>query len=113
MRNLSMKKFGTPIGAAPGVASEKVGFSIVGVPSSARPGTLAVAFFLARRSSCEISFLLFVLPALNLRLPGCALALPDPEPPWARFGAPGFPLPSGVGVECGFGFRPGTDGTAG
>src|SRR3954470_18079958 len=28
-----MKKFGTPIGAAPGVASEKVGFAGVGTPS--------------------------------------------------------------------------------
>ena len=95
-----MKKFGTPIGAAPGIASEKVGLSSVGVPSTARPGTLALAFFLASRSSCATSFLLFVLPALNLRLPGCAL--PEgalPEPPWVRFGAPGFPLPSGVGVE--------------
>ena len=35
MRNLSMKKFGTPIGAAPGTATERAGFEIVGVPSSA------------------------------------------------------------------------------
>jgi len=32
IRNWSMKKFGTPIGAGPGVASEKVGFSGVGTP---------------------------------------------------------------------------------
>ena len=39
MRNLSMKKFGTPIGAAPGSASENVGLSRVGLPSTARPGS--------------------------------------------------------------------------
>src|SRR5436189_3493979 len=33
MRNFSMKKFGTPIGAGPGVAEEKLGFCGVGVPS--------------------------------------------------------------------------------
>ena len=32
MRNFSMKKFGTPIGAGPGVASEKLGFDGVGTP---------------------------------------------------------------------------------
>src|SRR3981189_3140429 len=36
MRNFSMKKFGTPRGAGPASASEKVGLSIVGVPSLAR-----------------------------------------------------------------------------
>ena len=46
-----MKKFGTPIGAAPGIASEKPGFAVVGVPSSARPGGVARAFFFASRSS--------------------------------------------------------------
>src|SRR5689334_14488440 len=34
MRNLSMKKFGTPIGAGPGVESEKVGFDGAGEPSA-------------------------------------------------------------------------------
>ncbi len=37
MRNLSMKKFGTPSGAAPGVAIDSVGLSRVGVPPGARP----------------------------------------------------------------------------
>ena len=32
MRNFSMKKFGTPIGAGPGRAREKVGLSGVGAP---------------------------------------------------------------------------------
>ena len=39
-----MKKFGTPIGAGPGVASEKVGLSSVGVPSLARVFPLAGAW---------------------------------------------------------------------
>ena len=64
-----MKKFGTPIGAAPGCASEKVGLSSVGLPSIARPGAfLPRAFFLARRSSSETSFLPLRLPALNFLL---------------------------------------------
>ena len=111
-----MKKFGTPIGAAPGSASEKVGLSSVGEPSSARPGCFARAFFLASRSSSATSFLLLRLPALNclffagapveasgffLSAPGCS-----------RLGAPGDSLPSGVGVEVGFG-APGTPGTVG
>ena len=36
MRNLSMKKFGTPIGAAPGMASDVDGLSIVGTPPALR-----------------------------------------------------------------------------
>src|SRR4051812_5081398 len=38
MRNLSMKKFGTLIGAAPRWASVKLGLSVVGAPSAWRPG---------------------------------------------------------------------------
>ena len=36
MRNFSMKKFGTPIAAGPGWASEKLGLSTVGAPSGVR-----------------------------------------------------------------------------
>ena len=36
MRNLSMKKFGTPIGAAPGSASDIVGLASVGTPPALR-----------------------------------------------------------------------------
>ena len=36
MRNFSMKKFGTPIGAGPRSAIETVGLSSVGVPSASR-----------------------------------------------------------------------------
>jgi hypothetical protein len=34
MRNFSMKKFGTPIAAGPGMASEKPGLDGVGMPLS-------------------------------------------------------------------------------
>ena len=54
MRNLSMKKFGTPIGAAPGIASEKVGLSSVGAPSAARPGVRRARLLLARCPALEL-----------------------------------------------------------
>ena len=38
MRNFSMKKFGTPTGAGPGRAKEKLGFDGVGAPPSSRAG---------------------------------------------------------------------------
>src|SRR5215218_7233027 len=38
MRNFSMKKFGTPMRAGPGVASDTVGLSSVGEPSTLRVG---------------------------------------------------------------------------
>jgi hypothetical protein len=38
MRKLSMKKFGTPIGAGPGSARENVGFDAVGTPPVPRNG---------------------------------------------------------------------------
>src|SRR6188768_1716574 len=107
-----MKKFGTPIGAAPGCASEKVGLSVVGAPSVARPGTLPATFFLAWRLSSETSFLLLRLPALNFLLAAGFPAPAWPEPPWLRFGAPGFSLPSGVRVGLGLGLVPGSVGTA-
>ncbi len=54
MRNLSMKKFGTPIGAAPGSASDVVGLASVGTPSALRSAdALSSLSFLTlpRRSS--------------------------------------------------------------
>ena len=45
-----MKKFGTPIGAAPGSDSEKVGLFRVGVPSRLRPGFAASTVLAASRS---------------------------------------------------------------
>jgi len=38
-----MKKFGTPTGAGPGSASEKVGLASVGVPSGLRSGSDGVS----------------------------------------------------------------------
>ncbi len=43
MRNLSMKKFGTPTGTAPGSASEVVGFVTVGTPRALRSATCGAA----------------------------------------------------------------------
>ena len=45
MRNFSMKKFGTPMRAGPGVASETVGLSSVGDPSVLRVGFASSTFF--------------------------------------------------------------------
>ena len=43
MRNLSMKKFGTPIGAGPGTAIDVVGSASVGSPSLAAGAVARVA----------------------------------------------------------------------
>jgi hypothetical protein len=119
MRNLSMKKFGTPIGAAPGIASEKVGLSSVGEPSGARPRPwLRFRDFFLRtvRSTSPVIRLASILPARKVRLrlrpsrvpvePEPAPASPESAPPTVRLGAPGPSLPSGVGVDV-------TDGTVG
>src|ERR687891_911916 len=50
MRNLSMKKFGTPIRAGPGVANEKLWFETAGVPSGFESFGAGV-----RRRWCESS----------------------------------------------------------
>ena len=59
MRNLSMKKFGTPIAAGPGMASDVVGFCRVGTPWSlrrfVRPGLSARAGFLAFVESVRLA----------------------------------------------------------
>ena len=115
MRNLSMKKFGTPIGAAPGSASEKLGLSCVGAPSTVRPGCAAAfsslrAFLRAAFSTAPVIFLPLMLPAAKFWLPSSSRArveLSGLEPPWVRLGAPGFSLPSGVGVEVGLGLPAG------
>src|SRR4051794_24307283 len=65
MRNLSMKKFGTPTAAAPGWASEKVGFDGAGGACVAGGGA-------ALSSACFLSFLSFLagLSALAFFLAG-------------------------------------------
>ncbi len=47
MRNLSMKKFGTPTGTAPGSASDVVGLDSVGTPCALRSA------FRGARSRCR------------------------------------------------------------
>src|SRR5215211_64388 len=95
-----MKKFGTPMGAAPGVAKEKVGLAGVGTPPSRRRGALAGRFPLE------------VLPPPLPRAP------PRRPPPLVAFFRPPFvlgpalppdldgfcfsPLPCGDGL-CGLG----------
>src|SRR5829696_3958433 len=116
MRNLSMKKFGTPIGAAPGMASEKVGLVVVGAPSTWRPGGAARSFFFVLRLSSAVSLSLLRLPARNFRFfagaPVELVGLPA-GPPCDLLGAGVF-APPGVGVELGFGLvTVGTVGTAG
>src|SRR4051794_977936 len=106
-----MKKFGTPIGAAPGVASEKVGLVIVGAPSVVRPLCFLLAFLRAAFCRSPVRSLPclplpLMLPARVVRLPLWRTLPVEPvpwaPPPWApsvRLGAPGVLLPSGVGVE--------------
>ena len=87
-----MKKFGTPIGAAPGCASEKVGLSSVGVPSAARPRTLVVRLLLGPALELRDELLAVEVAGLELAgcAVGCALESAGREPPWLRFGAPGL-----------------------
>src|SRR4051812_38380942 len=115
-----MKKFGTPIGAAPGVAIDRVGLSGVGVPSAWRPGatTFLAARWRALRTCLRILALavsVFAPPRLaGFPFPGAwgsvvcpppviglAGVLPPPPPPPP-------PVP-GTGDPVGFG----TDGTVG
>ena len=106
MRNLSMKKFGTPIGAAPGSAIEKVGLAAVGAPPSVRPGFgLALrAFLRAARSTAPVIFFASTVPTRRFWLRFFSRArveLSGLVVPWVRLGAPRFSLPSGVEVGVG------------
>jgi hypothetical protein len=100
MRNFSMKKFGTPMRAGPGVASESVGFSSVGEPSVLRAGFLrSTRFLLLVSSSAPPSASAFgsserSSPTIRGRLPtrlrdspgaagaGCAPPSEPPAPCW-------------------------------
>src|SRR4051794_10582041 len=66
IRNLSMKKFGTPIGAGPGRAAEKVGLAGVGTPSPWRMmvpwGASAMVF--AAFSAASLASLRSALPVV-------------------------------------------------
>ena len=92
MRNFSMKKFGTPGSAGPGVATERVGSLGVGVPSGLRAGGAAgVAVAAGRRSSPERTW------ALPRRFPRARCCCAAPPPPSA--GAVGTAV--GVAVAAG------------
>ena len=60
MRNLSMKKFGTPIGAGPGSASESVGLPSVGWPSGCVSPASTFALSTASLAFCSASSLAFL-----------------------------------------------------
>ena len=60
MRNLSMKKFGTPIGAGPGSASESVGLLTVGWPSGWRRPASCSALSVASLAFFSASSLAFL-----------------------------------------------------
>src|SRR4051812_35734642 len=115
MRNLSMKKFGTPIGAAPGCASVKPGLSAVGVPSVLRPFPAASFFFFLasltmdttsspvspRTSPGDLWLLFFWL--CWLPLPPLAVGEPSPEGVGEEFddgAGVEDELGAGVGVSC-------------
>ena len=80
-----MKKFGTPIGAAPGSANEKVGFDDVGVPPVPRRDGVFVGLVVG----------LVVLPLPPLPLPP-PVFLPEPPPLWVD-GCWLVPGPVGLG----------------
>ena len=115
MRNFSMKKFGTPMRAGPGSASETVGLSSVGVPSVLRVGLDSSTCF----STCSTRF--SSLPVSDSELGErarrlCAgSSLPprlSPPPRFPRAGA-SAPSPGGsVGAGVGVGVRVGA-GAAG
>src|SRR3954453_305190 len=84
MRNLSMKKFGTPIRAGPGVASEKVGFVGAGEPSvlfrrgvgTTTGGDFGVAGFGATEQ---------FRPEVEVECPAFPQTFVDPDPPTCTF----------------------------
>src|SRR4051812_9333587 len=106
MRNFSMKKFGTPGSAGPGVATERVGSLGVGVPSGLRRagGAAGVAVAAGRRSSPERTW------ALPRRFPrargGCAAPPPSAGAVGTAVGvavAVGVCVGSAVGAGVGVG----------
>ena len=70
MRKESMKKFGTPIGAAPGSANENVGFDDEGVPPAPRSEGVLVGV---------VAGLVLLPPPFPVGLPPGCLVEP---PPW-------------------------------
>src|SRR3954451_22354242 len=95
MRNFSMKKFGTPIGAGPGRARLKVGSAAVGAPSGWRG--LSLSTFAVPGASLTAPATLSLEPstlslALRLALPvvSCADCCGEPLVAVAGAGVAGF-----------------------
>src|SRR4051794_19591356 len=131
-----MKKFGTPMAAGPGIASESVGFANVGVPSGAW-GAFGLACLVARlpaRVTLSVA-LPTILPAAPVWLPEPARVVPEPAEPLEVFPEPLVepwevepppeppllppplepldPFPAGVGEGVGVPVTRGTGGTVG
>ena len=105
-----MKKFGTPIGAAPGMRQREG--RVVERRRCRRSRARAPcrrAFFLAWRLSSRDELLAVEVAGLELLVARRLRrgAWPGSEPPWLRLGAPGFSLPSGrrrrLGLRLGAG----------
>src|SRR3954451_18597001 len=109
MRNLSMKKFGTPIRAGPGMASEKVGFEGAGEPSgllSFGAGTTvggSVVGGAVEQSRPEVE--VEGLPLLQARVepvrPPCTLVCTPASAPACEVLPAPWPAWPGVAVACG------------
>src|SRR5215217_1251277 len=129
MRNFSMKKFGTPMRAAPGVAIETVGLSSVGEPSVLRVGferstclrppptassSVPVSdsdfgFAEPRRSPLRPSPPRPPLPPLRFGAAGAdGRSSPSELPPCWREGCSFWGVGGGLGVEEGVGTAVGT-----
>ena len=96
MRNLSMKKFGTPTRAGPGVASEKVGFETAGLPSGFASFGAGV-----RRRWCESSLSSTSIPQPRREVEGEVLPVSPSQSPaseFFRFLRSELVSPAGVGV---------------
>jgi hypothetical protein len=78
MRNFSMKKFGTPIAAGPGWASENDGLSTVGAPSGARALALRSSRWAPRSSTRLAPSRVFAFLSGRVVVVGC---LPPLSPP--------------------------------
>ena len=93
MRNFSMKKFGTPIGAGPGVASEKLGFDGVGTPFGwkvgagvSSPSGPSACFGSSVSSTATQSPVEVEAEALTTEPTSLPSVGQSPAEPWARFG---------------------------
>jgi hypothetical protein len=110
-----MKKFGTPIGAGPGVESEKVGFDGAGEPSAFVVGGVGAAGVLGAGSVCA-GFDVFPHPRSELEAEPQPFLI-DPVPrevlPFAGEWAEPCECEPGVAVAPGVAVEPGVEVAAG